>query len=779
MKMPRLLLVIIFVLSIVIAGLGIFPALALTTTPTPINPPSAMQTDSAVFIRSYRVDVEITNQIARTRIEQVFVNEGTRNAEGTYIFPLPLGVTVSDLVMRIDGQPYSARILEKEEAKQVYTDIVRQMRDPALLEYIGTNAIQANVFPIPPGGQRTLEIEYSQLLPVEQGLVHYVYPLRTDHVSHLPVGSLSIRVRVESNDPISSVYSPTHNVAVDRRGDKEFVAGFETTNTHETNDFSLYYGLASDEVNLNFLTYRESATEDGFFMALIAPPVQVDESRVIAKDVIVVLDQSGSMDGVKWEQARDAAQFVLENLNPADRFNVVVFSTGIKPFATRLQDSSESQEASQWLDTLIAEGGTNIDEALRTALEMNDKEHQVVILFLTDGLPTEGIVDLPAILDNVSARAADNVRFFTFGVGDDVNTFLLDEISQQFHGASAYVRPGEDINESVSTLYRKISAPVLTDLNLEFDGVMVYDVYPPLDQLPDLFIGSQLMVTGRYRREEENVTLRLSGKLEDESQGFTYENLSWRSNAGGDVLIPRLWATRRIGELLNMIRLQGESPELVDSIVRLSIRYGIITPYTSFIITEQDIFTQQDVAQASAMMQPTAVALALTPSGASAVNAAQQAGGMSQVALAPTMAPNTVYLVSTPPPTASPAQSATLSAHFGTPAPMTPTRAGTLAAGPQLTLPPSTPSPVALDPAGGVPASTVRSAGDRTFVWRDGVWIDTTYDPDEMTPRRIEFLSDEYFELLDQDERIAEYLALGDHVIFLLDDQAYEIVPQD
>jgi Ca-activated chloride channel family protein len=374
-------------------------------------------------------------------------------------------------------------------------------------------------------------------------------------------------------------------------------------------------------------------------------------------------------------------------------------------------------------------------------------------------------------LANVQARAADNVRFFTFGVGDDVNTFLLDELSRQFTGASAYVRPGENINEAVSSLYRKISAPVLTDLQLDFDGVMVYDVYPPLDQLPDLFIGSQLMVTGRYRRAGDTVTLRLSGQIEDKTQTFSYTDLSWRSNAGGDVLIPRLWATRRIGELLNTIRLQGESPELVDSIVRLSIRYGIITPYTSFIITEQDIFTQQDVAQASALMQPTAVALAATPSGASAVNAAQQAGGMSQVALAPTMAPNVVYLLPTP----TPLPSKTLSGMFGTPAaPSMQTLPGT---------PTATPFPAVhgmyeANPAGGVPASTVRSVGDRTFVWREGVWIDTTYNPDDMTPRRIAFLSDEYFVLLDQDERVAEFFALGDHVIFVLDGQAYEIVPE-
>ncbi len=742
--------------------------------------PFAQPQMGAVSIRSYRVDVSVTDQIARTRIQQVFVNEGLHAAEGTYVFPLPSGVTITDLVMIVDGQPFRARILERDEAKAVYTEIVQQMRDPALLEYIGTNAIQANIFPIPPGGQRVLEIEYSQLLPVDQGLVKYVYPLRVDYLSRLPVGSLSIRVAVESNDPIGAIYSPTHPVAIDRQGDKAFVAGFETVNTVETTDFSLYYGLASDEVNLNLLTYRESAVEDGFFLALIAPPVTVKKERIIAKDVILVLDQSGSMDGVKWEQARDAAQFVLDNLNPEDRFNLILFSSGVLPYATGLLPVGESAGARQWLDTLFANGGTNIDEALRVALDMNDHEHQMIVIFLTDGLATEGITDLETILRNVEDRTAENVRFFTFGVGDDVNTFLLDELSLRHHGISAYVRPGEPIDEAVTHLYQKISTPVLTDLTLKFDGVTVYDVYPPLDQLPDLFAGTQLMVLGRYRHANDNATLELSGTVEDEKRVFTYEDQIFRPYAGGEVLIPRLWAQRYVGDLLNAIRLRGEDPELVNSVIRLSIRYGIVTPYTSFIITEEEIFTEQDVDDIAVMMQPTTTALALQASGNNAVNAAQQAGGMYQSNLAATMAPDVIFLPRTPTPAAMANWPTSTSTGTLQPSATTPPGTPAMAMGtPPLIIPATaTPAftPTLVLPA--VPAKTVRTVGDRTFVWRDGTWIDTTYNPDNMTPKKIVFLSDEYFALLEVDKRVAEFYALGDHVLFVLGDQAYEIVPE-
>jgi Ca-activated chloride channel family protein len=438
-----------------------------------------------------------------------------------------------------------------------------------------------------------------------------------------------------------------------------------------------------------------------------------------------------------------------------------------------MQPVSESAEAQQWLDTLYANGSTNIDEALRIALNMNDQEHPMTIIFLTDGLPTEGITDLETILRNVEERTADNVNIFTFGVGDDVNTFLLDELSLKHHGASAYVRPGERIDDAVSGLYQKISVPVLTDLSLEFDGATVYDVYPPIDQMPDLFAGTQLLVLGRYHNASDDITLRLSGTIGDEKRVFTYQDQDFRSNAGGEVLIPRLWAQRRIGDLLNAIRLHGENPELVNSIIRLSIRYGIVTPYTSFIITEEDIFTEQDVNDIAVIMQPTTTALALQASGNSAVNAAQQAGGMFQSTLPATMAPDAMFL----------ARTSTPAANFpsGTPLPSATFPPGTFA--PLFGLPTATPTatPTPLSAPGSstsadAPAQTVRIVGDRTFVWRDGTWIDTTYNPDEMIPEKIIFLSDEYFALLEKDMRVAGFFALGDHVIFLLDDQAYEVM---
>lgn len=722
MRTPRY-----FLLSILLVGLLL--ALAL---------PAAAQ-EEQVYLKTHRVSVDIENQVATTRIEQVFYNESDRIAEGTYIFPLPKGATVSDLVMWVDGEPIQSKILGADEARDIYEEIVRQLRDPALLEYIGQDAIQASVFPIQARTEVKIEVEYSHILPVENGLVRYVYPLRTDQFSRRPVGDLSVSVRVKSNDPIGSVYSPTHSIAVSHNGDYEFRAGYETSRARESSDFNLYYSLASETIDANLITYRESAREDGFFLLLIAPPVEVDASQITPKDVVIVLDQSGSMFGDKWEQARDAAKYVLENLNAEDRFNMVVFSTGWRVFANNLQNPAETADAKEWLDTLEAIGGTDIDGALTEALNMASGERQTVILFLTDGLPTEGETNTAQILENARTNAPQNVRIFSFGVGDDVDTFLLDQLVKDFGGVGAYVRPNERIDEAVSALYDKISSPIMTDIELSIAGVQIEELFPAAP-LPDLFVGSQLIIAGRYR-DGGNADITLRGKVNGETQTITYTGLNFRSNAGGEASIPRLWATRKIGALLNSIRLNGENPELVDSIVRLSTRYGIITPYTSFLIEEQDIFTQRGRDEARTQAEGGLNQLDDTSSGSFAVDAAAGAAGMEEAERAAPMPPA---------PTMT--------------APGTVSQSGGRGGG-----------EADFDYA----QSPIQVIQDRTFVLREGtVWIDTTYDASTMTLTEIVFLSDAYFDLLDAHPEIAPYLAVGEHLILVIDDAAYEIKPE-
>lgn len=672
-------------------------------------------------IRYHRVTVTIENQLAVTRVDQVFYNPNDWAVEGIYMFPLPLDATVTNFSLWIDGQSVAGEVLEAGEARQIYEEIVRSMQDPALLEYIGRGAFQASIFPIPPGGERRIELEYTQVLTSENGLVRYVYPLNTEKFSVWPLENVSVSVEVRSDQPIRAMYSPTHSIAVNRISDTHATAGYEDSNVKPDTDFALYYSIGDSQA-FHLLSYRDPSDPndaDGFFMLMLAPQPRV-EQEALPKDVLIVLDKSGSMDGDKFRQSQEALRFILNSLNPGDRFNIITFSTGIESFADNLQPASEANEAIRWVDQLSAIGSTDIGRALLEAAAMADRERPTYLIFLTDGLPTEGITDSQLILDTLADAAPRNLRLFSFGVGYDVDTFLLDSLAQAHHGTSTYVLPGERLDEIISAFYAKISTPVLTDLELDFGDLSVYDLYP--NPLPDLFSGSQIVVVGRYRGGGSE-TVTLSGIVNQEMQTFTYEEQTFTRDSrfrGSDTLatLPRLWATRKIGHLLNQVRLSGPDQETIDQIVQLSIRYGIVTPYTSYLVTEPLPLgaAEQDRISAEAMDDAEEQAFAPT-FGRAAVEAASDQG-----ALADAEAPAELR---------------------------------------------------------GEAAEVIRHVGSHTFVYANGVWVDTTFDPDSMQPIQVAFLSDDYFELVVAVPELAAAFSLGSQVIALSGGEVYQVVSSD
>ena len=680
--------------------------------------------ENGVVIRNLTATVNIADQIANTRLSLEFFNPGNGPAEGSNLIPLPLGATVTDLSLIIDGQPVSGQLLDAEQARQIYEENVRRLRDPALLSYSGQGAVQVNIFPIPPGQTRTVIISYSQLLNADNGLISYTLPLRTDYLSHNPIqqGSISLTL-TSSGPPIGATYSPDAAILIARQDDHRVQAGFERVNFTPDADFQFYYSLNSNAtagsgpvINASLITYRASADEDGYFLLLLTPPLTVTAAQVIPRDVLIVLDQSGSMQGAKWSQAQAAAQFVLSHLNPQDRFNVLVFSTGTRIFANSLQPVDQAQSAAAWIQTQRAEGGTDINGALSEALHMADLTRQTTVLFMTDGQPTEGVTDFPTLLSNAQKNAGSNTRLFAFGVGDDVNTYLLDSLAAELHGTSVYIRPSENLETKISSLYARISAPVLISPKLVFSGsVVINDTYPN-DLLPDIFAGQQLVISGRYHGQG-TPTVTLSGDQGGQSQSFSFPNLTFGDNAGGSPFVAQLWATRKIGTLLQAIRLHGETSELVDEVRALSIRYGIVTPYTSYLV-------QENSGRSDSGMATPIPAYGLAPSaqtGAAAIDAAQQSGGMAGAAAVPA-AQNT----------SSPAANATL---------------------------------------------PVRQIGDRAFVLRGGVWVDTQYTPKagDPAPTAIAFGSDAYFAFVNAHPTLADALALGSQVTIVVNGTAYAI----
>jgi Ca-activated chloride channel family protein len=680
--------------------------------PEPVEP---MPPDVVVVpflpIKYHRVEVEIDNQVAQVTIDQVFLNEEDFELEGSYIFPLPEEAAISDFAMYVDGERLEGRILDKDKARAIYEDIVRRREDPALLEYVGRNMFQAQVFPIPARSERRIQIAYTQVLSQDSGLVRFVYPLNTEKFSPRPLEEVTISVDVRSKAPIKAVYSPSHDIAIARESETHVTASYEASDVTPTTDFDLFYSLSTEDIGASLTTYRQG-DEDGFFLLLVAPKADFSQQEVVAKDVMVVLDISGSMAGEKLAQAQEAVQFILDHLNPDDRFNILAFSSSVDLYASTLQNASRADEAKDFVRRLMAVGGTNINDALLTALDELPGERPEIIIFLTDGLPTVGIEEEGVIIANVREAAGPTVRLFAFGVGDDVNTLLLDSIAQENRGASDYVRPGEDIARAVSGLYEKVSTPVLTDISLDFGAINVHDVYP--QPLPDLFAGSQLVVVGRYR-DEGTVTLRLTGVANGDEETFSYAGQVFPAESREMDFLPRLWATRKIGYLLNQIRLYGTEQELVDEIVDLSLRYGVMTPYTSFLVEEEEveIFSYEGREKATRDLAhdlPAALAPAV---GATAVEGAVTIEEYRQAQAVVADSSNRVEVV-----------------------------------------------------------------GDRTFVQREDAWIDSRYQ-EGMAITKIGFGTDSYYQLLGQRPDWGPYFALGEHVIFVVDGKAYEVTEGD
>ncbi|MGC9398273.1 MAG: VIT domain-containing protein [Anaerolineae bacterium] len=669
-------------------------------------------------IRYHRVHVTLEGQVATTRVDQAFRNDGPTAAEGTYVFPLPPGAVVEQFTMWVDGKPVDARILESAEARTIYEDYVRRRRDPALLEYVGRDAVQARIFPIPPGEERRVELQYRQLLPLEDSTLHYHYPLNTERFSDQPLEEVSIFVEVKADEPLRALYSPTHQdeLLIQRQGERYATLSYEATHLYPNRDFELYAGFDVQEIGAKLLTHRPTGEEDGFFLLILSPGVEVEPERVLSRDLFLVLDTSGSMEGEKLSQAKEALNYVLRHLNPEDRFNVVSFSSDVRAYAPAPRAASEAPQALEWAADLEALGGTNIYQALTETLQQVDPQRTTVVIFLTDGMPTEGITDEQMLLSTLQKEAPKSVRIFPFGVGYDVNTLLLDQLAENHNGRPTYVEPEERIDEQVSAFYERMQRPLLTDITLDYGGIATYDVYPA--PLPDLYAGTQLVLTGRYRGAGPEA-LTLTGEVAGRRVTYSYEV---NFDAGADAsFIPRLWAARKIGHLLTQIRLHGEEQEWIDAVVTLSLRYGIITPYTSFLIQEEDALTtkRREGAEEAFRALPTPGV-----AGQTAVEEAEVRLGLGGAQAPP----------------ATDAERVGLNEEDA--------------------------------------AYHLRYVEDKAFLCDGERCTDSRFVPDKMSARTLRFRSEAYWQLLEEHPTWGKYLALAPEVIFIAPDgEAYHVRP--
>jgi Ca-activated chloride channel family protein len=678
--------------------------------PVPPRPPEPLPPNPV--IRYHHVDVEIDGQVARTTVDQVFINSFHRDIEGTYIFPLPQGAAISDFSMYVNGRELRGEILGRDEARRIYEEIVRRRRDPGLLEYFKDGMFRASVYPIPAHGETKIRLRYSEVMKLAGGVCGYRYALGTERFSRDPIEGVRVSVRIDSKRPLKSIYSPSHAVRIERESDYHARVTYVEENARPSTDFLLYYTVSDDDIGFDLLSFKDDSGQ-GYFLAMASPRIEIPEGSVSRKDIVFILDTSGSMKGKKVEQARGALRFCLNSLHDGDRFNVIDFDDDLRRFSPGLVSAGPRtiSDALAFIDRCEAGGGTNINDALLEGLdEMRESRKASFVIFLTDGLPTVGETDIGMILSNAKRANESNARIFVFGVGYDVNTRLLDLLAEESHAASDYVSPAEDIEVKVSDFYAKVSSPVLTGVELSFEGLDAYDIYPR--RIPDIFKGSQLIVLGKYRGRAQGRAI-LSGTSGAGRRTFSYEVNS--ASDDDNAFIPRLWATRRIGYLVDQLRLHGEDRELVNEIVYLSKRYGIITEYTSFLVDVGFEVTQRDLVPMAEKKLEAAMSML---SGAEAVNRAKSSRVIANACVAP--------------------------------------RSYTDSEGTKREV------------------TNVVQVGARTFFNRNGTWVDSEYDG-SAEPIRVKAFSEAYFELLRRVPEIGRYLALGDEVIFIMKGKAVRV----
>lgn len=741
-----------FAVSLCVAAATLFSAAAATAQgiivpiicdirpcrPRPI--PRPVPLPIVLPVKSIKLDTKITGQVATTRVEQVFQNETSFTLEGTYFFPIPESASIVEFAIWENGKKLVGEVRSREEARRIYDEIVRRQIDPGLLEYAGKDLLQASIFPIPPHSDKKLELVYSQVLKAESGTVSYRYPLGTGRnlwrnqrpgvevsgqtMPPQKFGTVSGSIEIAGRGPLRNIYSPTHSVDVKNKNDRSASVSFETKDNDS--DFQLFYGVSDDDFGVSLLTYREPG-KDGYFLLLLSPRDDISERELVNKDIVFVLDTSGSMaDAGKMDKARAALLFGIRTLRDGDRFNIINFA-GEEHLMERglvRADADGKKRGEEFVNRLRPTGGTNINDSLIASLKQFEKgDRPKMLVFMTDGLPTVGETNTEKIIANLAKAKNIDVRIFPFGFGYDVNTTLLDKLGTANGGVSDYVQPKEDLEIKVSNFFTRVSSPVLADLELDFGSVSTEMVYPR--KIGDLFRGMQLALIGRYKNDSDvrNAVFLLRGRSGRESRSFSYGDLDLPQRALENDFLPRLWASRRVGWLVEEIRVNGETKELKDEVVELGTRYGIVTPYTSYLAADGAFISTERDRSGRMQLAPAAQERMRSVSGADAVQmSVQQNAQKSNISVARREkedAENQVLVQRT---------------------------------------------------------ARNQFVANRNFFFENNAWVDAEYNAETKLPEvRVKFASEEYFKLIERDRELARFFALGEEVVVVWLNKVYRV----
>jgi len=555
----------------------------------------------AIAITDVQVRIDIVETVATTTIEMRLANKTNRRQEAELVVPVPDGAVVRGFAYDGPNGQITAKVLPRDEAKRIYESLVAKIRDPALVEFIGYNLIRSSVFPVEAHGKQKIRLTYEHLLETDGARVDYILP-RTESLEYAV--PWKVTATIKAKQAISTVYSPSHKLQIERINDRKLALEIQTKAMQEPGPFRLAYLLEEDGVTASLLAYPDQSVGGGYFLLLGGLPPQSSntEGPAIKREVTLVIDRSGSMRNEKIEQVKEAALQIIAGLQADEAFNIIIYNNTVQWFSeTPVIKTAETQNAARrYIEGMTATGGTNIHGALAAALGQAPTEGMLpIILFLTDGLPTVGQTSELAIRELVVKTNPHKRRVFTFGVGFDVNAPLLEKVASESRGRAEFVLPKEDVEAKVGKVFQQLTGPILADAELRLVGPnggpalgRTRDILP--QKLPDLFEGDRLVLLGQYVGAEP-ITFKLTGNYRGKKRAFKFTfDFDKASKKNG--FVPRLWASRKIAELIDTVRQMGADPsasthdpkvkELVDEIVRLSTQFGILTEYTAFLARE-------------------------------------------------------------------------------------------------------------------------------------------------------------------------------------------------
>jgi Ca-activated chloride channel family protein len=548
-----------------------------------------------VWIKSIDVNVSMQDQVAVTHVDQIFFNELTSSVEAIYIFPLPESAMITELVYWVNGERFVAEIRERQDAVDAYNQKLREWLDPALLEYLGDNLFRLSIVPVNAQSEFRTEITYVELINYDFGVSTYKYLMNTLELSSNPLETVHFELDAKSQNPYKYFTSPSHQnspaTQITKHSDSHYTLEFGDENFFPDTDIKIEYETERENVEFSLLTYtpavEDSFGTDSFFALWITPPDSVADEDVLSKDIVFTADVSSSMEGDRIAQVKQSLSIFLDQLSTKDYFNIITFGTHVIRFQDDLVKATENNiaDAQNFVYELYALGMTNISAALDSSLTQSFRDSSTKnLVFLTDGAPTIGETDPETIIQNATDNNQRDVRIFSFGVGDDIDRSLLTRLSMDNFGYATFISSDDSIALLIENHFKRISKPVMTNLELDYGGLQVWDRYPK--NIIDLFWGTQTVELGLYNGGG-NYLVTLSGEINGEST--VYEKTGEFPNTiGGHRFVPRLWAKGKIDHLLELIEIYGETDELVNQVIELSLTFQILTPYTALYVDPDD-----------------------------------------------------------------------------------------------------------------------------------------------------------------------------------------------